>query len=748
MVKPMTKFTDQINAIINAQHCNAAAFLGLHRDSESGYLVINTFQADADSVEIVTTTKNGVTKVLAKLNKVDDRGFFSKKLDANKGRKKPFTYQLKVTHGEDQQIIDDAFAFTPNISDFDLHLLTQGDHQKPYKILGAQAQQYSQFKRTVTGTRFCVWAPNASHVALISDFNHWDGRRHPMTNVNHSGYWAIFIPNVGVGSAYKFEIKDNSGNLLAHKADPYAEQGQYRPDTASIVAKNQPYAWQDQAWLAQRAQRNNRHAPISIYEVHLGSWRRSTNNEFLNYRDIADQLIPYTVEMGFTHLQLMPVSEYPFDGSWGYQPIGLFAPTARFGTKVDFQYFVDKCHQANLGLLIDWVPGHFPSDDHGLATFDGTHLYEHADPRQGYHPDWNTLIYNYGRVEVANFLRASALHWLDTYHIDGIRVDAVASMLYLDYSRKAGEWIPNKDGGRENLEAVAFLQRFNEELYNQYPDCFSVAEESTSWAGVSRPTSDGGLGFGFKWNMGWMNDTLNYIQRETIHRKHHHNEMTFGLVYAFDENFILPISHDEVVHGKGSMIAKMPGDAWQKFANLRAYYAFMWAHPGKKLLFMGCEFAQGKEWNFDGELDWQQLDIHWHSGVQRLIKDLNNVYKNTPALYQLDCEQDGFEWLDHKNSEQSIISFIRYEQNDMHSPQAVMVICNFTPNTHHNFKVGVPVAGQYIELINSDLKIYSGSGLSNTNGVTSQEVPWQNQAHSIDITIPPLSTLILAIKEC
>ena len=741
-----TQINEQANDIINACHTNAASFLGLHAD-ESGYLVINTFQADADSVELIVTSKTkqqnaGVSKSLVKLTKIDQRGFFSKKLR----RKKHFDYQLKVTHGEHHQIIADAFAFNASISDFDLHLLAQGDHHYAYKILGAHLSEQKLANCTITGTQFSLWAPNTSRVAVIGDFNQWDGRCHPLTNVNNSGFWTIFIPNVSAGNLYKFELKSATGEILPLKADPYGQQAQYRPNTASIVADNTHYSWQDSAWLEKRAQRNSRHAPISIYEVHLGSWKRGNNNEFLNYRELADQLIPYTKEMGFTHLQLMPVSEYPYDGSWGYQPVGLFAPTARFGTKADFQYFVDKCHQADLGLLIDWVPAHFPSDTHGLAQFDGSHLFEHADPRQGFHPDWNTLIYNYGRVEVANFLRASAMHWLDTYHVDGVRVDAVASMLYLDYSRKDGEWVPNKHGGRENLEAEAFLKRFNEELYSQYPDCFSVAEESTSWPGVSKPTNMGGLGFGFKWNMGWMNDTLSYIQQDPIHRQHHHNQLTFGLVYAFDENFILPISHDEVVHGKGSMIEKMPGDAWQQFANLRAYYSFMWAHPGKKLLFMGCEFAQGQEWNFDGELEWQQLDVHWHSGVQRLIKDLNTVYKNTPALYQQDCEHAGFTWLDYQNNQQSLLSFVRYSNVGKQDQQAVVVICNFTPNTHHNFKLGVPVAGHYVELINSDLEIYSGSGLGNPHGATSQAHPWQEQPHSIEITVPPLSTLILAIK--
>ncbi len=739
----MTKHLE-IKALLATEHQHAFNFLGLQRDDNSEFLVINTFQPHADRVELLVQDRNQQTKVLTKLTQVDQHGFFSKKLR----RKKYFDYQFKVTHGEHSQIIDDAFAFTPTINDFDLHLLSNGNHQKPYQILGAHTCQQNLAMRNVTGITFSVWAPNASRVAVIGDFNHWDGRRHPMLNINSSGYWAIFIPNIKVGSLYKFEIKDNSGQVLPLKADPYAIQAQYRPDTASVVSEQKRYPWQDKNWLEQRQLRNRRDAPMSIYEVHLGSWRRDQNNNFLNYRDIADQLIPYTLNMGFTHIQLMPVSEYPFDGSWGYQPVGLFAPTARFGTAEDFQYFVDQCHQANLGLLIDWVPGHFPNDVHGLAQFDGSHLYEHADPRQGFHPDWNTLIYNYGRTEVANFLRASALHWLDTYHVDGIRVDAVASMLYLDYSRKANEWVPNKHGGRENLEAVAFLKRFNEELYSQYPGTFSVAEESTSWPGVSKPTDMGGLGFGYKWNMGWMNDTLSYMQRDPIHRQHHHNELTFGLVYAFNENFILPISHDEVVHGKGSMIEKMPGDAWQQFANLRAYYGFMWAHPGKKLLFMGCEFAQGKEWHHDQQLDWQQLDVHWHAGVQRLIKDLNTVYKNTPALYQQDCEQTGFQWLDYQNDQQSILSFIRYGKSEQNTNrQAVVVICNFTPSAHHTFKVGVPVAGFYQELINSDLKIYGGSEQGNKGGIHSQAEPWQEQEHSISITVPPLSTLILAIKD-
>jgi 1,4-alpha-glucan branching enzyme len=443
-------------------------------------------------------------------------------------------------------------------------------------------------------------------------------------------------------------------------------------------------------------------------------------------------------------VQLMPISEFPYDGSWGYQPVGLFAPTARFGNAEDFKYFVNQCHQADIGVLIDWVPGHFPIDSHGLCEFDGTHLYEHEDPRQGFHPDWNTLIYNYGRVEVANFLRASALHWLDRFHVDGIRVDAVASMLYLDYSRKEGEWIPNKDGGRENLEAVEFLKRFNEELYREYPGSFSVAEESTSWPGVSKPTSMGGLGFGYKWNMGWMNDSLEYMKREPVHRQYHHNELSFGLVYAFDENFILPLSHDEVVHGKGSILTRMPGDTWQKFANLRAYYGFMWAHPGKKLLFMGCEFAQGNEWNFDAALDWHQCDNPWHGGVKHLVKDLNSVYATTPALYQKDCKAEGFEWLDHENSTQSIYSFIR---RGNHEQPPAIVVCNFTPQVHHHFAIGAPEAGFYKEVLNTDSALYGGSNQGNIGGVNTSPQPWQNQPHQLSITVPPLSTVIFVLDR-
>ncbi len=729
----MTKYTDDVAHAMTEDHQQPYSFLGLHTDKKSGYLIINTLQPNADSVAIINKDSQ---KVIAELIPVNNQGLFSKKLT----RKKHFAYQLKITKNNSSHIIDDPYAFEPTLGELDLHLLSEGSHQKPYQKLGAHCCVH----QGVEGTAFSVWAPNASQVAVVGDFNHWDGRQHPMRNVAFSGFWNLFIPAITPGNLYKFELKDTEGNLLPIKADPYSAQAQYRPDTASIITPKSQYQWQDQEWLAHRQKRNTRDAPISIYEVHLGSWRRGENNSFLTYRELAQQLIPYVIEMGFTHLQLMPVSEYPFDGSWGYQPIGLFTPTSRFGTADDFRYFVNQCHQANIGLLIDWVPGHFPNDAHGLAHFDGSHLYEHADPRQGFHPDWNTHIYNFGRKEVANFLRASALHWLDNFHVDGIRVDAVASMLYLDYSREEGEWIPNQHGGRENLEAIEFLQRFNEELYSQYPGAFSVAEESTAWPGVSQPTSMGGLGFGYKWNMGWMNDSLEYIQRDPVHRQHHHNELSFGLVYAFDENFILPISHDEVVHGKGSLLNRMPGDTWQKFANLRAYYGFMWAHPGKKLLFMGCEFAQGKEWDHDNSLDWHQLDIPWHAGVQQLIKDLNQIYQHTPALHENDCKAEGFCWLDHENAAQSIYAFIRY---GVDKSLPVIVVCNFTPQVHQQYTLGVPLAGEYQEIMNTDAEIYGGSNQlschSNNRSVLSTEQPWQGQAHRISITVPPLSTVIL-----
>ena len=723
---------DGIDAVLAARHAQPHAFFGMHANADSGYLEARTFQPGAIAVSVVAKDSG---KVVSKLTQQDDSGIFVKTLR----RKKPFNYLLKVAYSDSECLLEDPYSFESLLSDFDIHLLTQGTHNSAYDKMGAHITENAGVK----GASFAVWAPNASSVSVVGDFNEWDGRRHPMANRNHSGIWDIFIPALHAGQHYKFEIKDAQQNVLPLKADPYGFSAQFRPNTASVLIEEPSLTWQDNSWLESRELRNRKDAPISIYEVHLGSWKRGEDNRFLTYRELADQLVPYAKDMGFTHMQLMPVSEYPFDGSWGYQPVGLFAPTSRFGSAEDFQYFVDQCHQAEVGLLIDWVPGHFPDDPHGLARFDGTHLFEHADPKQGFHPDWNTLIYNYGRQEVANFLTASAMVWMDKYHVDGIRVDAVASMLYLDYSREPGEWVPNHLGGRENLEAVAFIQNFNRTLYRDYPGAFTVAEESTAWPGVCKSTDEGGLGFGYKWNMGWMNDTLEYIKRDPIHRQHHHNEVSFGLVYAFDENFILPLSHDEVVHGKGSMIEKMPGDGWQQFANLRAYYGFMWAHPGKKLLFMGSEFAQGKEWDHDNSLDWHQLDIDCHSGVQRLVKDLNKVYCSTAALHQKDCESDGFSWLDYENADQSIFAFVRYGK-DQNRP--VLVVSNFTPQTHHNFRIGAPVAGFYQEILNTDAEVYGGSNQGNQGGVHSEATAWQNQPNSLLITVPPLSTIMFELK--
>lgn len=710
--------------------------LGLFADSESKRLRISTFQPDADHVEIIAEDTN---KSLGRLHRINNEGLFSLLLR----RKVPFRYRFRIALGDTIKEIDDPYQFSPVISEMDLHLLNEGNHFHPHKILGAHPIEH----QGVLGSTFTVWAPNASHVAVVGDFNHWNDQVHPLVQLRlgeqTTGYRHLFVPLAQVGDHYKFAIKDSNGQPLPLKADPYARQSELRPNTASIIAPESHFEWRDKTWIDKRQFKNASNAAISIYEVHLGSWRRDANNQFLNYREIAKELLPYVIEMGFTHIQLLPISEHPFDGSWGYQPLGLFAPTSRFGNAQDFQFFVDLCHQHNIGVLIDWVPGHFPNDAHGIANFDGSFLFDHADPRQGFHPDWNTHIYNYGRTEVSNFLRASATHWLEDFHIDGVRVDAVASMLYLDYSRAEGDWIPNRHGGRENLEAIDFLQRFNNEVSQRFTGCFTVAEESTAWPGVSKPVEQQGLGFSFKWNMGWMNDTLSYMQRDPLHRKHHHNDISFGLVYAFDENFILPLSHDEVVHGKRSILGRMPGDCWQQFANVRAYYGFMWAHPGKKLMFMGCEFAQGREWNHDKALDWHQLEIHWHSGVQRLVKDLNHVYQRVPALHQLDCEPDGFQWLDHKNAKQSVYSFIRYDQHR----NAVIVVCNFTPQTHENFRLGVPKAGKYREIINTDRTLYAGSGVVNNLPLVSNQGHWQGQEHSIEIVVPPLSTLMLIESE-
>ncbi|MEM7724591.1 MAG: 1,4-alpha-glucan branching protein GlgB [Pseudomonadota bacterium] len=642
-------------------------------------------------------------------------------------------------HGADWAY-DDAYRFPPVLGEMDEYLLGEGTHQRLWQALGAHVITHEGVK----GTHFAVWAPNAGRVAVLGPFNHWDGRRHGMRRRGATGVWEIFLPAVGEGSPYKFQITGPDGEVQPLKADPVGFGAEHPPATASIVREIAGYGWHDGAWMQGRAGNNGRTAPISIYEVHLGSWRRRADegNRPLSYREAATELVDYVVDMGFTHIELMPVSEFPFDGSWGYQPVGLFAPTIRHGPPHEFRDLVDAAHQRGIGVILDWVPGHFPTDAHGLGLFDGTALYEHADPKEGYHQDWNTLIFNYGRAEVANYLVSNALYWLEEFHIDGLRVDAVASMLYRDYSRKDGEWIPNKYGGRENLEAIAMLQRMNTTAYGEMPGIMTVAEESTAYPGVSTPVSDGGLGFGYKWNMGWMNDTLSYMSKDPIYRKHHHDQMTFGLHYAFSENFILPISHDEVVHGKGSMIDKMPGNEWEKFANLRAYYGFMWSHPGKKLLFMGCEFGQWSEWNHDESLDWDALHGPHQKGVQTLVRDLNHLYRDTPALHRRDCDPSGFRWIAN-DPDQSLTAFARFGE-DGDAP--VIVVCNFTP-VERQWRIGVPVPGLWEEVLNSDAAAYGGGDRGNGGAVQSQSGDWDGLPDFVDINVPPLATVMFRLKQ-
>ncbi|MBX2857092.1 MAG: 1,4-alpha-glucan branching protein GlgB [Cellvibrionaceae bacterium] len=715
--------------IINARHQDIFSVLGPHPICDN-QTEIRVFLPRAERVEVLDYNSK---KPLVNLAKVDDAGFFIGIARIGLESK----YFLRVTYGDFSEIIEDPYRFGPAIGEDDLYLFGEGTHEAAYKFLGAHLVTQDG----VSGCRFAVWAPNAMRVSIVGDFNYWDGRKHMMRKHFPSGVWELFIPELGPGQLYKYELLDAAGHLLPHKADPYGFYAQVPPEQASCIADLSVYQWNDQDWRDRQVKFTSVDRPISIYEVHFGSWRRvvEEKNRYLSYRELARDLIPYAKEMGFTHLQLMPISEYPFDGSWGYQPIGVYAPTSRFGTPDDFKYFIDQCHQADLAVLIDWVPGHFPTDAHGLGRFDGTPLYEHQDDRQGFHPDWNTYIFNYGRREVANYLMANALFWLDEYHIDGLRVDAVASMLYLDYSRDDGEWIPNRFGGRENLEAIDFLRVLNERIYKNFPTAMMVAEESTAWPGVSRPTYQGGLGFGYKWNMGWMNDSLEYISKEAVYRQYHHNDMTFSLLYAFSENFILPLSHDEVVHGKGSILARMPGDAWQKFANLRAYYAYMWCHPGKKLLFMGNEFAQGPEWDYLNSLCWHQLDLGQHEGVQNLVRELNFLYRETPALHEMDAQAEGFEWIEADDRHNSVFSFSRHANT---SESFVVVISNFTPVERNSYRIGVEKEGFYREVLNTDSEHFAGGNKGNGGGVNAEQQPWQHREFSLCVDLPALSTIV------
>ena len=717
------------------QHGDPFSVLGLHA-LDDGALVLRALHPEADEVEVLDARTG---KPLVTLTPVAGaHGLFAARIPR---RKKRFAYNLRLTRGGQSWEEHDAYAFGPRLGDLDEHLLAEGTHGRLWQALGA----HTGIHEGVAGTHFAVWAPNAARVSVVGDFNGWDGRRHVMRRRGATGVHEIFLPGLGDGTIYKYELLDAGGTLLPLKADPVGFGAEIPPRTASVVRDLAGYDWSDAGWIAARGGHQKIDSPISIYEVHLESWARvpEEGNRSLTYLEQARQLVEYATDMGFTHIELTPVSEYPFGGSWGYQPVGLFAPTSRFGIPNEFRAFIDTCHRAGLGVIIDWVPGHFPSDPHGLGRFDGTALYEHADPREGFHPDWNTLVYNYGRDEVRNFLIANAKFWFEEYHIDGLRVDAVASMLYRDYSRKDGEWVPNKDGGRENLEAIAFLQRMNEVVYAEDDSILTAAEESTAFPGVSAPTSSGGLGFGFKWNMGWMNDSLRYMAEDPINRKYHHDKITFSLHYAFSENFILPLSHDEVVHGKGSLLARMPGDDWQRFANLRAYYGFMWGHPGKKLLFMGCEFAQVAEWNHEGSLDWHLLDHAPHKGMQRLVRDLNTFYRATPALYQRDSAPEGFRWIDGGNAADSILSFVRFGAD---GTPPVLVVTNFTPVPRAGFRVGVPVAGHWDEVLNSDAALYGGSDTGTPGGAVSQDVPEHGCAASIEITVPPLATVFFRLS--
>jgi 1,4-alpha-glucan branching enzyme len=729
---------ESVKAVVNLQHQDVFSVLGMHNHPTVSGLIVRAFLPEALSVEVIDSKNN---KLVATLNRVDQVGLFEGKLGR---RRNTFDYRLRVYYKNESVIVDDPYRYPSLLTHQDLYLFCEGTDEQTYQWMGSHEVTVDN----VQGTHFVLWAPNASRVSVVGDFNFWDGRRHVMRKHLSSGVWEIFLPNVAASASYKYEIADQNFQVQPLKADPYTFSMQLAPETASKVMQNSDYQWQDEQWINERDRSSNHYnGAVSIYEVHLGSWKRNQENNadnihapsYLTYRELAEQLVPYVVEMGFTHLQLMPVSEYPFDGSWGYQPIGLFAPTARFGSSDDFKFFVDCCHRAGIGLLLDWVPGHFPTDKHGTGNFDGTCLYEHEDVRKGFHPDWQTLIYNYGRAEVQSYLISNAIYWLDQFHIDGLRVDAVASMLYLDYSREAGEWLPNIHGGRENLEAIELLQQVNTRSYAKHPGVMMVAEESTAWPGVSKPVDAGGLGFGFKWNMGWMNDTLKFMARDPIHRQHHHSEMTFGLVYSFSENFVLPISHDEVVHGKGSLLNKMPGDDWQKFANLRAYYGFMWTHPGKKLLFMGCEFAQREEWNHDQSLDWHLLEHNSHKGMQTLIKDLNHTYRNIPALHELDCDNSGFEWLDSQNNKQSILIYLRKGQA---GTAPALVVVNLTPSSYENFCVGVPLSGFYRECLNTDSSNYGGSNIGNSGGVYSVNEPYAGQENLLIMSVPPLATMI------
>jgi 1,4-alpha-glucan branching enzyme len=708
-----------VDALLRARHADPFAVLGPHR--VEGQRLVRTLQPGAQAVEAI----DGQGRVLASLETVAD-GLFAGAVPGEGA------YRLRVHWPTAVQELDDPYAFGALLAEHDLDLIAQGQHPELWRQLGAHPVE----RDGVVGVRFAVWAPNARRVSVVGDFNHWDGRRHPMRLRLPHGVWELFVPGLRAGARYKYEIL-GADFSVQQKADPVALAAEAPPATASVVAADAPFRWTDHAWMADRAARQRLDAPLSIYELHAGSWWRDDRGESPGWDALAERLIPYLIGMGFTHLELLPIAEHPFGGSWGYQPLGQYAPTARFGPPEAFARFVDRCHEAGLGVIVDWVPAHFPTDAHGLAHFDGTALYEHADPREGFHQDWNTLIYNLGRNEVSGFLIGSALAWLERFHIDGLRVDAVASMLYRDYSRKHDEWVPNIHGGRENLESIAFLKRFNTVVHQHHPGVLTIAEESTAWPGVTRAPTEGGLGFDYKWNMGWMHDTLEYMSRDPIHRRWHHHEMTFSMVYAYSEHYVLPLSHDEVVHGKRSLLGRMPGDDWQRFANLRAYYGFMWAHPGKKLLFAGGELGQPTEWNHDAQLPWELLDDPRHRGVQQLLRDLNHLLAREPALHAWDSDPRGFRWAIGDDAGNSVFAWLRFAEG----ARPALVVSNLTPAPLHDYRIGVPREGRWELAINSDDVAYGGSGMGQGEA-HAEPAPIHGQSHSLALTLPPLATVI------
>ncbi|WP_408872183.1 1,4-alpha-glucan branching protein GlgB [Gluconobacter roseus] len=707
-------------------HCqDPFALLGRHRVGRTDQ--VRVFYPDALEVRLTVEGAKGERSEKT-MRRIDERGIYVTTIP------KTSRYSLRIRWADGWQETHDPYSFGLLLGELDLYLFSEGRHHHLDQMMGAIPMTVDG----VQGVRFAVWAPNAKRVSVIGDFNIWDSRRHPMRLRHEAGIWELFIPGLRSGERYKYEVMSQDGTVLPAKADPYARASEHPPATASIVASSSSHNWQDKAWMQERARHQTPENPLSIYELHAPSWRHPQSGRgVMDWDELAATLIPYVTELGFTHIELLPVTEYPFSGSWGYQPLGLYAPTSRHGSPEQFARFVDQCHQAGLGVIMDWVPAHFPADQHGLASFDGTHLYEHADPREGYHQDWHTLIYNFGRNEVRGFLTGSALYWLEHFHIDGLRVDAVASMLYRDYSREEGEWYPNIHGGRENLEAIGFLHHLSETIRHLHPETLLIAEESTAWPGVTKPVSEGGLGFDYKWNMGWMHDTLRYMERDPLWRGHHGSDITFGMIYAYSERFILPLSHDEVVHGKGSLLAKMPGDDWQKHSNLRAYYALMWAYPGRKLLFMGCELAQPQEWSYEGEIAWFRLDDAFGRGMHDTVRALNGLYRREPALHQRDDTPSGFRWLIADDRENCVFAWLR--QAPDRAP--VLIVCNMTPVPRHDYRIGVPSDGSWHEILNTDAAIFGGSNMGNGGLCHAQHVPSHGEAQSLVLTLPPLSAL-------